>query len=80
MGLTVDYLKQAEEVYADGPFKGKRKIHPYRTVLSRLSQMGITPHVRQATESDRAYVERMNRDYFGIFSDVLEEGVLNEVG
>lgn len=63
-------------VYFDGPFEGKRITHPYQTVLSRLTRMGINPHVRQVGESDRAYVERMNRDYSGLFDDVLEEGVL----
>lgn len=64
------------QVYVDGPFKGKEQVHPYHTVLTRLGRMGINPHVRQIGESDKAYVERMNRDYQGLFADVLEEGVL----
>lgn len=71
----MDHIREGNlEVYVDGPFKGRRKAHPYHTVLSRLASMGINPHVRQIGESDRAYVERMNRDYSGLFTDVLAEG------
>lgn len=65
-------------MYADGPFQGERKTHPYRTVLRRLHQMGISPHARQIGESARAYVERMDRDYSGLFADILEDGSLLE--
>ncbi|UYO94699.1 hypothetical protein [Pollutimonas sp. M17] len=74
------YQAKALGVYVDGPFEGRQRVHPYHTVLSRLARMGINPHVRQMGESERAYVERMNRDYSGIFSDVLSEGILNDDG
>ena len=73
----MDFHKRSgDALYVDGPFKGRRKVHPYTTILARLREMGINPHVRQMSESDREYVARMDREYGGLFADVLEEGVL----
>lgn len=74
--IAMDNLSNAG-TYIDGPFKGRRKSHPYSTILARLNQMGITPHVRQMSESDRAYVERMSREYSGLFADILAESDLS---
>lgn len=69
---------QTGEIYRDGPFTGRDKRHPYSTILARLNRMGVSPHTRQMSESDRAYVERMNREYSGLFSDILSENALND--
>jgi len=68
---------QKQELYTDGPFVGRRKEHPYHTVLSRLHRMGVSPLERQFGESDHAYVERMDRSFAGLFSDILREGLLS---
>lgn len=65
-------------VYADGPFKDKPIVHPYQTILRRLSRMGINPLDRLFGESDRAYVERMDRIYTGQFEDILASGILDD--
>ena len=39
--------------------------------------MGVNPLERQFGESDHAYVQRMDRSYTGLFSDILSEGVLS---
>jgi hypothetical protein len=64
------------KAYVDGPFQGKPVVHPYHTVLSRLAVMGVTPLTRLFAESDKEYVERMNRTYTGQFDDILESGIL----
>jgi hypothetical protein len=68
---------QQQDLYTEGPFVGRRKEHPYHTVLSRLHKMGVNPLERQFGESDHAYVQRMDRSYTGLFSDILSEGVLS---
>jgi hypothetical protein len=68
---------QRQDVYIDGPFAGRKKAHPYHTVLSRLHRMGVNPLERQFGESDHAYVERMDRSFAGLFSDILQEGLLS---
>jgi hypothetical protein len=68
---------QAQDLYTDGPFAGRRKQHPYHTVLLRLNSMGVNPLERQFDESDHAYVERMDRSFAGLFSDILQEGLLS---
>jgi len=70
------YTRSAVDVFVDGPFQGHQKIHPYSTILARLREMGITPHARQISESDREYVVRMDREYSGLFADILAEGSL----
>lgn len=75
----MDYQSRSVwDIYTDGPFQGRKKCHPYSTVLARLREMGISPHVRQMSESDREYVQRMNREYSGLFADVLSDGTFNE--
>ena len=74
----MDYLSSSRgDFYIDGPFAGRKKTHPYTTILARLREMGISPHVRQMSESDREYVERMDREYSGLFADVLAEESLS---
>ncbi|TEA79853.1 hypothetical protein [Allopusillimonas ginsengisoli] len=67
------YLPGATNIYKDGPFIGRPKIAPYRTVLSRLTSMGVTIPEKQAMENDRQYVERLNAVYREIFNDILAE-------
>lgn len=71
-------LSDRSGVYADGPFKDKPMVHPYQTILRRLSRMGVNPLDRLFGESDRAYVERMDRTYTGQFEDILASGILGD--
>lgn len=68
---------QTQDLYTEGPFVGRKKAHPYHTVLSRLHKMGVNPLERQFGESDQGYVERMDRMYTGLFADILQEGLLS---
>lgn len=63
--------------YTDGPFKGRPMAAPFKTVLLKLSRMGVNPLVRQFDETDKAYVQRMNLAYTGQFDDVLASGVFD---
>ena len=72
------YLVEDKQVYQEGPFQGRRMVHPYRTVLSRLAVMGITFQPKLVCESDQEYVNRLNRIYAGLFSDIVTEFRLQE--
>ncbi len=63
-------------VYASGPFKSRPVAHPYKTVLRRLSAMGINPPERNFDESDRQYIVRVNHTYSGIYDDIIASGIL----
>lgn len=63
-------------VYAAGPFKGRPIVHPYSTVMLRLSKMGVSPPERQFDETDKGYIIRMDRTYTGLFHDIVSSGIL----
>jgi hypothetical protein len=71
-------MPSTDQIYAAGPFKGKQAVHPYHTVLSRLNTIGLSPLERMFGESERSYVERMNRAFSNLFTDVLAGGLLND--
>ncbi|MGB6103545.1 MAG: hypothetical protein WBF88_06815 [Pusillimonas sp.] len=60
----------AQRRYQSGPFEGKPIAHPYKTVLSRLEQIGISAPVRQVDETAREYILRLDRTYPDIFGDI----------
>ena len=64
------------EVYEEGPFTGKKKVHPYRTALVRLGSIGVTIPEKLVAESDRSYIERINVIYKGLMDDILNDGSL----
>jgi len=64
------------DVYEDGPFKGRQKVHPYRTVLLRLASMGVAIPDKLVAESDRPYVERISMLYGRLMDDILNDGSL----